>query len=638
VSALRRLGLGLGVVAILLGIAVIVEPSLAAGVDPAQAFVLLVGLAALVQGVRSVRKRVAGELDAADPPDPEDRASVSVPGRAFDELLADRPVLGRRKGRRARVSVRERLETATLGVLQRVDGDDPETARERLTDGSWTTDRLAAAFFATDDADLESAPLSDRIRRSLRAETGFQRRGRHVVTALAERLDMVVTRGIRAPSSLREQVDDPDEPGPTDRETGRWRGVGSIALLGLAGGILANQPALVLVAVVGVAFAAYATTGASPPADAVELERQVSDADPAPGDEVVVGVTVRNVSDRTLPDVRVVDGVPPTLSVPDGTPAHATALRPGESTTFTYPLRAARGQHAFEPASVLLRDWSGAVERELELEATAPTPLHCEPQLSLGESFPLRALTSGHVGQVRTDVGGSGMEFHSVREYRSGDPSNRIDWKRAARTGEFATFQFHEERSATVVLLVDAREETYVAPETDQPPAVDHSVEAAGEVFTALLAAGDKVGIAAFAPRTCWLPPGAGSGHRARAQQLLATHPALSASRPDRPFYAGVQLRRLRRRLPDHAQVVFFTPLVDDYPVSVVRRLDAYGHLVTVVSPNPTREGSPGETLAAIERSLRLSELRRAGIPVIDWQPADPLRTAIERAERRWSG
>jgi uncharacterized protein (DUF58 family) len=83
--------------------------------------------------------------------------------------------------------------------------------------------------------------------------------------------------------------------------------------------------------------------------------------------------------------------------------------------------------------------------------------------------------------------------------------------------------------------------------------------------------------------------------------------------------------------------VVLFTPLADDYVVSVARRLDAYGHLVTVVSPDPTAGRTDGQRLARVERSLRASRLRSAGIRVVDWPPGQPLASAVERARRRWS-
>jgi uncharacterized protein (DUF58 family) len=58
---------------------------------------------------------------------------------------------------------------------------------------------------------------------------------------------------------------------------------------------------------------------------------------------------------------------------------------------------------------------------------------------------------------------------------------------------------------------------------------------------------------------------------------------------------------------------------------------------VTIVSPDPSADGSPGQRLARAERTARMTDLRGKGIRVIDWSPGEELATAIDRASRRWS-
>jgi uncharacterized protein (DUF58 family) len=84
--------------------------------------------------------------------------------------------------------------------------------------------------------------------------------------------------------------------------------------------------------------------------------------------------------------------------------------------------------------------------------------------------------------------------------------------------------------------------------------------------------------------------------------------------------------------------VVLFSPLCDDYVARAARRLDAYGHLVTVVSPDPTTERTVGERLARLERRLRCSRLREAGLRVVDWTADERLEAAVETTRARWSG
>jgi len=101
--------------------------------------------------------------------------------------------------------------------------------------------------------------------------------------------------------------------------------------------------------------------------------------------------------------------------------------------------------------------------------------------------------------------------------------------------------------------------------------------------------------------------------------------------------YVRWQLRRLQQRLDDDAQVVFVSPMPDDTSALVARSLQVRGHPVTVVSPDPTLRDTPGRTLAAIERSNRLNDLRGSDVRVVDWDGDERLAEALERARRRWS-
>ncbi len=412
--------------------------------------------------------------------------------------------------------------------------------------------------------------------------------------------------------------------------TNRWRMVAVMALLAGGAGALADRPLMILMAAEGVGFIAYPNLTGAPKVD-LEVEREVSDKGPGHGTEVDVDVTIKNTG-GVLADVRYVDGVPPTLSVERGTPRHATTLRPGGSASFSYSVVAKRGRHSFVPSTVLARNLSGSVE--VETTAYCDTVIDCASDF---DDIELRKQASQYTGRVLTDQGGSGVEFHGTREYQSGDSISRIDWKRRARTGEFITLKFREERSAKVMLVLDARKEAYVSQGEDEPSAVAYDIYAAEQLFLSLEASRDSVGFAVIGREFTWLQPGAGDEHRARARRLLTTHPSLAPAPPSRDTFSEEQIDQLKKRLDSSTQIILLSPLADDYIVDTARRLDAHGNNVSVISPDLTLDDTPGRRLAKVEREARLSDLYQSEIPVVDWEVDKPLAKVLAHTTEKWT-
>jgi uncharacterized repeat protein (TIGR01451 family) len=661
---------GGGLLAVLVGIAAVAAPGsvpdIADQFGPA-----LVGAVAVVGAGLAALYRMTAEQDQADPPAVEYRGDVVVPGGEFDALLAETERGSYTNRVKARETALGRLREAAVAVTAQTARIPTEAAEERVAEGSWTDDEAAADFLA--NASSPSA-ATDWVRTTVGRKSRFQARTDRVVAELAalapgvdfddrEEHSGATTAGIGGSDTATADAteggateddanDDPpeavdttaDTSSGTDRRTGRWTGLAGVALFVVGLGALNSNtdlpPSLVVAGATlfGVAALVYATD--TPPVT-VSVEREVDPARVEAGDRTTVTVTVTNTGDDLIPDLRVVDGVPPGLRVVDGSPRYATALRPGKSATFAYAVEATRGRHTFDDARVIVRGFGGTVERERSIAAEADdsdaSDVEVSADLLADADVPVHPQTARRVGRVLTDEGGSGVEFHSVREYRRGDPLSRIDWNRLAESGEFATLQFREEHAATVAVLVDARQLAYVAPRVDAPAALEWELAAADHVVASLLAAGDSVGLGAVSPEWCWLAPRGGTGQRARARDLLESDPAFDAARPDRPFHGHIEERRLRRELPTDAQVVLVTPLCDDDIVAFARDLHARGFPVTVVSPDVTATRTTGQRLAVVERAMRFSRLRRAGIRIVDWDTDRPLESAVESARRRWS-
>ncbi|WP_267643660.1 DUF58 domain-containing protein [Haloarchaeobius amylolyticus] len=452
----------------------------------------------------------------------------------------------------------------------------------------------------------------------------------------------------------------------TTVDTGRWNVGLTAALVMGALGLFTKNTTLFLAAAIGLSYAAYGYATRPPSLD-LAVERSLSTTSPMPGEDVEVTVTVRNESDSPVADVRVVDGVPDTLGVVSGAPRHLTSLLPGEEETFTYTIKARRGVHEFEQATLVTRNISGATKAETAVDL--PDRISCRAGI---DDVPLGNRTISYTGRIETDTGGEGTEFYQVRKYQRSDPMNRIDWKRFARTGELRTVEFRESRAASVVVVVDTRYESRISRRPEEPDGVELSMYAAGRLCGALLNDGNRVGLARYGGTFDYLEPGTGDEQAVRIRKNLSlaastTIPVADGADADANATAdddggadswqgeaptpedtdgpapkptpdgGWRVDWLRRRIPNEAQVVFVTPMMDDGPFETLRRLRAAGHEVRVVSPDVTSDESAGSKLESIRRDTRLRTLRGRKTKVIEWSPDQPLFAAIEMAMRRWS-
>jgi len=438
------------------------------------------------------------------------------------------------------------------------------------------------------------------------------------------------------------------------RETTQ-RNVGvSAALVAGGAGIVTGNPTIFMVAAVALVYAAY-QAAISDPEPTLTIARRVEPADPLPGSEVTVTLTLTNDGDATLPDVRVLDGVPEQLEVVDGSPRFGTHLEAGASDSVTYTVEARRGDHAFTDVAVVCRNLTGTVE--FAEQVSVETTLSCSADV---DTVSLSGKTLAQSGRVPTDAGGNGLAFYAIREHQSADPMSRVDWNRLAKTNELATVEFKETRAATVVTLVDARHA--VASEQNAPTAVEFCAYAAQQVGSTLLDMDNRVGAAVYDSCETLQP----SANRAQEQRLegflseIANESATGSSgnRNSRLFDittrnwrmqsptkmadrygladGGDAVATLDRSMPSESQVVFCTPLLDDRATDAAKRLSAYGHAVTVVSPDMTTGDSPGSTVERIDRMARLDDLRGT-VRVVDWTPAEPLAKALIRATERWA-
>ena len=418
----------------------------------------------------------------------------------------------------------------------------------------------------------------------------------------------------------------------------------AVALLTV--GTILGETVLFVAAAVPVVYLVADALARSPSPSSLTVERTFDPEVPAPGETTTVTLTVRNESDRTQPDVRVVDRLPDHVPVVEGSPRGSLSLRPGESGQISYEIVASQGDHEFDSPLVRLRSLPAAGSATGEPAVDGTSILRCRRGVS---DVPQTDGSLRRVGTQPTDGGGSGLEFHSVREYRPGDDIGRIDWRGLAKTGELSTVNFRETRATKTVVVADGRVPTRQSRDHGHPTGAELSAYAADRAFGRLVAAGNHVGLTALGidendieptlpsdrSGRPWVPVGNDAATRTRVGAVLdAVVAAGQAEREATPATADGGTREdalaLRERLPGAADVVLTTPLLDDDPVGLATELVAAGHDVVVVSPDVTGGGTPGGRAASIERRLRIERLRESLATVVDWNTDRPLSTALE--------
>lgn len=455
----------------------------------------------------------------------------------------------------------------------------------------------------------------------------------------------------------------------------RWD-AGLVAALGLVGfALLYAEPVLITASLIPLTYAVY---GAVSGVEAVSLRasRTVEAEQIEPGASVEVTLTVENTGETTLPDCRIVDGVPDELAVTEGSPRACLPLRPGDTATLSYTLVARRGAYQFEKPLVEARSLAGSESVATELTVDGESSLLCATPLG---DPPRASATTARAGTVPTDAGGSGLEFYATRQYSPGDPMNRIDWRHVAKTGEFVTIQYRREKATRTAIIVDCRPVARVTGKAGYPTAVSLSAYAGEQLQSTLENAGVETTVVAIgldddvaeglvgADGLAWVDTDAATGAAVDAlfrgaQGVADRKPApLSLSAPARSP-GGLRdgqsqvahadggataaadatsatephsIERIRSRLSPETDVLLCSPLLDDWPVELAHELAVAGHDPTVVSVDVTDGVSPAKRVAAIHRSLRLRTLGRRGVETVDWplgESVDYVGVALSRA------
>lgn len=264
------------------------------------------------------------------------------------------------------------------------------------------------------------------------------------------------------------------------------RGLGIVvgaALSWLAGYVL-DISELYVVTVAGLALVAGAALVVGVGSGQVSVRRRLSASRAHPDQSIEAAIDLRNDGRLPTGTLTIEDACPYALRATSsgGTRTEIPPIPPGGGRTWAYPMVASsRGHWRVGPLRLVARDPFGVVERARRYASTSELLVY--PRVV---PLPVGPRLGAHVGSGRSDrrLLGSGDEFHTIREYRTGDDLRRVHWASTARQQRLMVRQHEQAWAPRATLLLDTRAEAHHG--VGQHGSFETAVTAAASVLTRL--------------------------------------------------------------------------------------------------------------------------------------------------------
>jgi uncharacterized protein (DUF58 family) len=409
--------------------------------------------------------------------------------------------------------------------------------------------------------------------------------------------------------------------------TAKLQGYAALGALALVAALALRRGELAVLAAPFLVSAAFALLRGAPqpPRASAHLDNDRT----VEGGVVVVSLELQ--AHGAAPHLEVHLPLPAALRAEDGRTTLATTLRAGESRTLEWQVRCARfGAHRLDDLHLRVHDALHMLVRDVRVPLRRVVRVYPHPERLDQALRPL--LTQMRSGNRRSRSLGSGIEFAGIRPFVPGDRPRHVNWRLSTRHRVLYVDEYHPERNADVVLLLDS-----FADVGDR----EHSTLALGVHATAALSTWflgerDRVGVAGYGGMVRWLLPGMGGLQRQRIlDALLDTEVSLHYA------WKGIDLLP-PRLLPPSALVLVVSPLVDERMLTVIADLRGrrYDVAVLEVSPVPFAHAGSGPTDAlayriwVLQRAALRQRLLRQGIAVAEWREEWPLLRPLEEMAR----
>jgi uncharacterized protein (DUF58 family) len=249
-------------------------------------------------------------------------------------------------------------------------------------------------------------------------------------------------------------------------------------------------------------------------------------------------------------------------------------------------------------------------------------------------TVPSPRLTGAPFGVHASQKFGDGRDFADIRAFAAGDRMKRINWPVSLRMRQLHVNQFHIERSANIILLID----TFVNIGERPHSTLDFTLRAADGLAQTYLRQTDRVGLIEVGGWLRWTRPA--SGPR-QYETILRSLTRVTVTATDLRWNAPSLPEAM---LPRHALIIALTPLADERFVLVVTGLADQGRDVVLLAIDGDQVSLPYLTRRAghpvvrrvwrLLREDRLRELRSHGMRAALWSPAQPIEAALASVVR----
>jgi uncharacterized protein (DUF58 family) len=215
-----------------------------------------------------------------------------------------------------------------------------------------------------------------------------------------------------------------------------------------------------------------------------------------------VRITLHNSGLRTV-RVEVTDELPERCHA-DGLPRSAR-IGPGEQAEVAYRmLPTRRGDGTFGSVVCLVQSPMGLWQVRRRFGNADAVKVYPDFAAIAGYLELLSDQQTIRLGIKKSQRRGEGLEFHQLRDYRSGDTLRQIDWKATARRGELISREYQEERDQRVVFLIDSGRR--MRTRDDSLSHFDHALNGMLLLAYIALRQGDSVGLQLFGAQRKWVP------------------------------------------------------------------------------------------------------------------------------------